>query len=286
MARHPRAQRFHRSKPRPRFVESRDTGGRQIVVAPRGTLFAACDAIALPSRPHKALLLDSPQNRIHGTAGQVGRIHDVEPVMTTRSKSLENQGGLVGHDVTDSTYVESPRQGLRGRREEPGSPRLVELGYGRPIDCEKVVTRPDTRAFRYRAALDRGHDINHSHEEPATARALLEVAQHHPASVPAVRALDLRDDSAEQPDHASRDRQDRDGRQCLHRPHTGILAKLRLKPGILAGRGSASPARCLLCLAPLGGHLPRAVETCFIRHDVGLGDVQAAAVPHDTGCGW
>src|SRR5262249_28201001 len=46
----------------------------------------------------------------------------------------------------------------------------------------------------------------------------------------------------------------------------GPLAKLRLKPP----RGSASLDCCLLALAPLGRHLLRASETCFIRHDVGL----------------
>src|SRR5262249_19608863 len=45
-----------------------------------------------------------------------------------------------------------------------------------------------------------------------------------------------------------------------------LLAKLRLKPS----RGSASLDCCLLALAPLGRHLLRASETCFIRHDVGL----------------
>src|SRR5262249_48613305 len=46
----------------------------------------------------------------------------------------------------------------------------------------------------------------------------------------------------------------------------GPLAKLRLKPP----RGSASLDCCLLALAPLGRHLLRASETCFIPHDVGL----------------
>ena len=50
-----------------------------------------------------------------------------------------------------------------------------------------------------------------------------------------------------------------DGRNLLRRRKTG-----------LENQGQLLASGQLRCLAPLGGHLQRASEICFIRHDVGL----------------